>query len=113
MRGLYWWVDRWRASSAYVDLTLEEQGAYRNLLDECCLRDGGIPNDSEVLAKASGDVKRWPKVRARVMKRFRLVGSEWRNEMLDRVLHESARRARNQHAYRQRLNGGTHGQRSR
>lgn len=88
-----------------MDLDLECQGAYRNLLDEGCLRGGGIPNDPIVLAKASGDPMRWPKIKTRVMKKFRLVKGEWHNATLDDVMHQSQRRADKQAAYRRRLNG--------
>lgn len=103
LRGLFWWIDRWRGSSAFVDLDLECQGAYRNLLDEACLRGGGIPNDPAILARASGDPVRWPKLKARVMKRFRLVDRKWHNDTLDQVLHQSRRRATNQANYRARI----------
>jgi hypothetical protein len=38
-----WWIDRWRKSTAFTDMTLSNR-AYRNLLDECALR-GPIPDD--------------------------------------------------------------------
>jgi uncharacterized protein YdaU (DUF1376 family) len=98
--ALYWWIDRWRRSSAYIDLTLEEQGAYRNLLDEATLRGGAIPDNPEVLAKACGDPRRWPKVRAVVLARFTLTPDGWRNETLDGVLQETDRRAEKQRTYR-------------
>ena len=100
--ALYWWIDRWRKSTAFTDLTLEEQGAYRNLLDEATLRGGPLPNDARVLAKASGDATRWDQGHAaKVMKRFVLRADGWHNETLDGVLKESARRATKQRAYRQ------------
>ena len=43
MRAAWWWIDRWRKSTAYTDMTAEEQGVYRNLLDELWLRDGVLP----------------------------------------------------------------------
>jgi uncharacterized protein YdaU (DUF1376 family) len=85
-----WWIDRWRKSTAYTDLTLEQQGAYRNLLDEATLRGGRLPNDDETLAKASGDVRRWRHIRAKVMARFTLGDDGWRNDTLDEVLAKSA-----------------------
>ena len=100
MRGLFWWVDQWRASSAYGDLDLECQGAYRNLLDEACLRGGAIPNRPEVLARACGDSRRWPDIGPIVLTRFRLVDSEWRNDTLDGVMQESERRAASQRDFR-------------
>lgn len=102
LTGLTWWIDRWRKSTAYTDLTLEEQGAYRNLLDEAWLRGGPLPTSEEVLAKACGDPRRWRKVRPQVMTRFRLTADGWRNETLDRILQEATRSAVKQRAYRAR-----------
>ena len=90
LTGLWWWIDRWRKSTAYTDMTLEEQGAYRNLLDESTLRGGPLPNDENVLAKACGDPRRWSKVRAKCIAKFKLGPDGWRNETLDEVLRESA-----------------------
>lgn len=103
MNGLYWWVDRWRKSRAYVEMTLEEQGAYRNLLDEATLRDGKLPMDERILAKICGDVLAWKRVRKSVLAKFVRRGRSWRNRTLDRVLHESKRRIDKQRAYRARL----------
>ena len=100
--ALWWWIDRWRKSTAYADMTLEEQGAYRNLLDEATLRGGPLPDDERILAKASGDAMRWLEVRPAVMKRFRKTAEGWRNDTLDKVLHESANRATRQQRYRDR-----------
>ncbi len=83
-------------------MTLEEQGAYRNLLDEASLRGGPLPNDERILAKACGDALKWQSVKSNVMKRFRLTPDGWRNDTLDSVLHESRRRAVNQANYRAR-----------
>lgn len=83
-----------------MDMTLEEQGAYRNLLDEATLRGGAIPNDERLLEKASGDAKRWRRLRPAVMARFTLSAEGWRNETLDEVLRESQRRAKKQRDYR-------------
>jgi len=107
LTGLWWWIDRWRKSTAYTDMTLEEQGAYRNLLDEASLRGGPIPNDDRVLAKASGDARRWAKVRPAVLAHFRLTPDGWRNETLDSVLEQSMRRAMNQANYRNRKGHNT------
>lgn len=102
MRGAIWWIDRWRASSAFRELTLEEQGAYRNLLDECWLAEGGIPNTERALSMACGDPAAWPRLRDAVLKRFALdpLTNTWRHPVVDRVLHESRRKARNQRTYR-------------
>jgi len=91
--GLMWWISRWRRSTAFVELTLEQQGAYRNLLDEATLRGGPLPADEGMLAKACGDPRRWPKIRGPVLKRFTLdAAGMYRNETLDQVLRETTRR---------------------
>lgn len=86
MRAATWWVDRWRKSTAYTDMTLEQQGAYRNLLDELWLRDGVLPADDRILGKIAGDARRWPKLRAIVMARFVLTDAGWRNATHDEVV---------------------------
>jgi len=87
--ALWWWIDRWRKSSAYMDMTLEQQGAYRNLLDEATLRGGPLPDDERVLAKACGDARAWRRLRPVVMSRFALQADGWHNETLDTVLGAS------------------------
>jgi uncharacterized protein YdaU (DUF1376 family) len=99
-RALYWWIDRWRKSTAYTDMSLEEQGAYRNLLDEATLRGGPLPFDERILAKACGDATRWRHVRRAVLQRFRKTAEGWRNETLDANLHQATRRIVNQQRYR-------------
>lgn len=100
--GMYWWIDRWRKSSAYIDMDLEQQGAYRNLLDEAKLRGGAIPNNENVLAKACGDPRRWPKLREVLLERFHLTPEGWRNETLDSVIAETERRSTAQRNFRAR-----------
>jgi len=102
MRAAWWWMDRWQKSTAFKDLTLAEQGAYRNLLDELWLRDGALRDDDRVLAKCSGDALEWPKIRERVMAHFHLVDGAWRNETHDEVQAESSKRATIQKRYRDR-----------
>lgn len=106
LTGLWWWIDRWRKSTAYTGMTLEEQGAYRNLLDEGALRGGPLPNDEDVLARACGDARKWKRVRPAVMAKFQLVDGHWRNDTLDVVLAESKKRADKQRAYRNRHGNG-------
>lgn len=105
--ALFWWIDRWRRSSAFMDMTLAEQGAYRNLLDEAHLRGGALPMDERILAKACGDAMAWPKVREAVMARFEKRADGWHNFTLDEVMRESERRAEKQRNYRDR--GNTNG----
>jgi uncharacterized protein YdaU (DUF1376 family) len=100
MTGLWWWIDRWRTSAAYRAMTLEEQGAYRNLLDEAYLGGGVVPNNERILARACGDPRRWPKVRDAVLAKFVLTPDGWRNQTLDAVLQESQLRADKQRAFR-------------
>ena len=104
--GLYWWIDRWRKSSAYMDMTLAEQGAYRNLLDEAHLRGGVLPLADRVLAKASGDAVEWPKVRAAVLAHFTKKPDGYHNHTLQAVLKQSERRATKQQNYRRRVEAG-------
>jgi uncharacterized protein YdaU (DUF1376 family) len=88
MRQVGWWVDRWRKSTAFTDLSLEEQGAYRNLIDEVYLReDGVIPEES--LAKACGDPIAWPRVRAKVLTKMKKVPTGWTNETASDLKNQS------------------------
>lgn len=87
---MFWWIDRWRKSSAFMDMTLEEQAAYRNLLDEAHLRGGPLPNDERILAKACGDALAWERVRTAVIARFYLQPDGWHNETLDEIYTKSA-----------------------
>lgn len=105
-RAAWWWIDRWRKSTAYTDMTLSEQGAYRNLLDELWVRGGVLPNDERILAKISGDALEWPKVRARVMAHFYVAPDGLRNSTHDEVSAESGRRARKQKDWRDRNRTG-------
>lgn len=78
-RAVLWWVDRWRKSTAFMDMTLEEQGAYRNLIDEVYLRPSGvIPEHS--IARCSGDPVAWPRIAARVLQWMTKVDGGWTNE---------------------------------
>lgn len=87
--ALWWWIDRWRKSTAYTDMTLEQQGAYRNLLDEANLRGGAIPDDDRILSKACGDARAWKRVKGSVLSRFELHADGWHNPTLDEVLVKS------------------------
>lgn len=104
MRGAWWWIDRWRKSTAYTDMTLEEQGAYRNLLDELWLREGHvIPDDDRILARVAGaDREVWARVKGTVLRWMKRVDGGWTHETALEVIHQSTRRAANQAAYRQR-----------
>jgi len=106
VRALWWWIDRWRKSTAYTDMTLEEQAAYRNLLDEIALRDGVIPDDERTLARASGDATRWPRVREKVLRWLQRCEGGWTNETALEVIRQGQRRADKQQRYRSRRRNG-------
>ena len=89
MRGAFWWVDRYRQSNAYRDLSLAEQGAFRNLCDELWLRDGVLPDDQRALANSCGDATMWPEVKKAVMSKFYRVPEGWRNRTHDEVSGQS------------------------
>jgi uncharacterized protein YdaU (DUF1376 family) len=104
--GLYWHIDRWRKSTAYSEMTTEAQGAYRNLLDEATLRDGGITADETVLAFVAcrGEVKVWRRVREAVLARFELrEDGKLYNRTLEQVLATSQKRIDKQQRYRDRV----------
>ena len=106
MRAAWWWIDRWRKSTAYTDMSLAEQGAYRNLLDELWLRDGVLPLSERILAKSAGDARAWGDVREAVMARFYSTETGYRNKTHDRIMAESRRRAERQRRYREARRGG-------
>ena len=106
MRAAWWWIDRWRKSTAYTDMSAEAQGVYRNLLDELWLRDGAIPLDERVLRKVGGDWEAWPRVRETVMARFIRTEAGWRNETHDAIMGDSMARAKQQQNYRDRKKSG-------
>jgi len=87
--GAWWWIDRWRKSTAYTDMTLAEQGAYRNLLDELWLRGGLLPLDERTLARACGDALEWAAVRDHVLAHFESTPDGYRNRTHDEVAEKS------------------------
>jgi uncharacterized protein YdaU (DUF1376 family) len=93
MHAATWWIDRWRKSTAYTDMTLAEQGAYRNLLDELWLREGPLPDDDRILGRISGDPVEWPRVREKVLSRFRKTPAGWVNDTQAEVLLVARNRA--------------------
>jgi len=104
MRAVWWWTDRWRKSTAYTDMTAEEQGLYRNLLDEVWHRaDGIIPDDPWILGRVSGDADAWQRSGAKVLHWMQRVDGGWTNDTAREVQRQSERRAENQSNYRQRL----------
>ena len=107
LHAMFWFIDRWRSSTAYTDMSLEEQGAYRNMLDEAQIRGGVIPDEERILEKACGDVRAWKRVRTAVLARFNLTADGWRNETLDKVLAESVLRAEKQRRYRNKAGNVT------
>lgn len=84
-RAGWWWIDRWRKSTAYTDMNAEQQGLYRNLLDELWLRDGFLPLDDFALSKISGDPVAWQRQREVILGRFERTPRGYRNETHDEV----------------------------
>jgi uncharacterized protein YdaU (DUF1376 family) len=91
VRGAFWWIDLWRLSSAYNDMTLAEQGAYRNLIDELWLRGGRLPKDDRKLAKICGSPADWPAVRDAILPHFYEAEDGYGHATHDRVASGSAR----------------------
>ena len=105
MRAAWWWIDRWRQSTAYTDMTAEEQGLYRNLLDEVWLReDCIIPDDPRILARVSGDPEAWERCGEKVLGWMKKVPGGWTQETALEVIAQSVRRAANQKRYRDKHN---------
>jgi uncharacterized protein YdaU (DUF1376 family) len=101
MRAAWWWIDRWRKSTAYTDMTPEQKGVYRDLLDELWIRDGVIPKDEKILRKIAGaDAACWKRVRKAVLAHFTLTRKGYRNETHDKIQHESELARRRQERYR-------------
>ena len=108
MRGAFWWIDRWRQSSAYMDLSAEERGVYRELLDELWLRDGLLPANDRLFERLSGSPEVWARVGKNVITRFALTPEGYRNKTHDEVSGESAKRAERQKRYRNKDRNVTH-----
>ena len=103
MRAAWWWIDRWRQSTAYTDMTAEEQGLYRNLLDEVWLRDDCIiPDDERILARVSGDPEAWERCGPKVLLWMKKVPGGWTHVTALEVIGQSLRRAEKQKRYRER-----------
>lgn len=98
MRAAWWWIDRWRKSTAYMRMTPEEQGLYRNLLDAIWLFEGPIPNEPKtLLAAACCDPIEWERSGAKVLQWFRLTKEGWVNdtamEVMEKTKHRQAVRS--------------------
>jgi len=84
-------------------MSAEEQGLYRNLIDEVWLReDHIIPDDPKILAKVSGDYEAWEKSGKKILKWMKRVEGGWTNDTALEVIRQSERRAENQKFYRER-----------
>lgn len=95
MRGQWWWIDRWRTSSAFLCMNAEEQGLYRNLLDSVWLMDNhAIPDDERALIVASGnDAAAWARSGQKVLGWMRRTDEGWTNDVALEVIAEAERRA--------------------
>lgn len=102
MLAAWWWIDKWRKSTAYNDMTAEEQGLYRNLLDECWLRPNGvIPDDPRILERVSGDHEAWKRSGTKVLRWFTKVDGGYVHETALAVIQQSRHRAERQRRYRE------------
>lgn len=110
MRAAFWWIDRWRASTAYTDMTVEQQGLYRNLLDEVWMREDHVVPEAS-LGKASGDPIAWEKHGPFILRWMKKVRGGYTNETALEVVDSSKKRAEKQQRYRdkQRNNEGNDG----
>jgi uncharacterized protein YdaU (DUF1376 family) len=90
MRAAWWWIDRWRKSTAYMCMNAEEQGLYRNLLDACWLFPKAIiPDDERTLMMASGgEPEAWARSRKKVLKWMQKVPGGWTNETAKKVIKD-------------------------
>lgn len=102
MKAAWWWIDRWRTSSAYNSMTAEERGVYREFLDELWLRDGVLPLDELHLARIAGGADVLERVKAKVLGHFVKTDQGWRNVTHDSVQADSRKRAEKQSRYRNR-----------
>jgi uncharacterized protein YdaU (DUF1376 family) len=107
VRAAFWWIDRWRQSSAYMDMSAEERGVYRELIDELWLREGAIPNDEKLFVRLSGSQETWERVKETVLSRFYLTTQGYRNKTHDKVSEESKKRAERQKRYRNKTRNVT------
>ena len=109
LTGVLWWVDRWRKSSAFSDMTAEQQGLYRNLLDEVWLReDHIIPDVPRILAKISGDPEAWGRSGDIVLKWMKKVEGGWTHETALETIRSAELRAERQARYRNRQYNAQH-----
>jgi len=107
VRAAWWWIDKWRQSTAFTDMTAEEQGLARNLWDELWLReDHVIPDDPRILARASGDAEAWARCGEKVLRWMRRVDGGWTNDTAIEVIAQAERRAEKQKNYRDRCRAG-------
>lgn len=91
-----WFARDWLASEARATMTLEQQGAYRNLLDHAWLNDPPctLPTDHRVLAMFSGLGDRWPEVGVPLLEWFVEKQGRLVNERLQKVFKEAMRQLR-------------------
>jgi uncharacterized protein YdaU (DUF1376 family) len=82
VRAAWWWIDRWRKSTAYMCMNAEQQGLYRNLLDSLWLFESHeIPDEPRALLMASGgDQEAWARSGATVLKWMRKTDTGWTHD---------------------------------
>jgi uncharacterized protein YdaU (DUF1376 family) len=111
MHAAWGWIDRWRKSTAFLTMTAEQQGLYRNLLDALWIFPGHvIPDDQAVLMKTAGaTADEWARSGPVVLRWMELGPDGWSHATALEVIHQSDRRADKQRAYRLRGNAAGNG----
>ena len=90
LRAAWWWIDRWRRSTAYTDMTAEERGVYRELLDEVWQRPNHIiPDDPLVFARLAGGADVWARCSPKVLRWMQREAGGWTNATAMDVIKQS------------------------
>lgn len=100
MKAAWWWIDRWRTSSAYRKMSAEERGVYREFIDELWLHDGLLTLDEMELSRIAGGEKVFRRVKQKVLSFFVKTSEGYRNETHDEVQRQSSLRSERQKRYR-------------
>lgn len=77
------------------DLTREEDGGYRLLLDACWMRGGRLPDDDRLLALITkcGDQQEWQALRKKLARFFKIANGFWRNKRLSEEIRFAQNRS--------------------
>ena len=82
-----WYPALYRADT--LDLTLEQDGAYRRLIDHYCHTERPIPNDDNAIADIIGvSLDKWLEVKEKVTRYFRVSNAHLTHQTCDEVIKE-------------------------